>query len=86
MAFAHLTYRESLRDIEACPGTQPWQICADLAQRLIGIARPLYAKEPTGIDPKETVWAFDSTTIDLCLSAYPWAPFRSATRCCNPTA
>ncbi|MBN8507208.1 MAG: IS4 family transposase [Burkholderiales bacterium] len=102
MAFAQLTFRESLRDIEACLGTQgrrlyhmgfrslvarntlanadavrPLQIYADLAQHLIGIARPLYAKEPIGPDLKETVYAFDSTTIDLCLSVYPWAPLRS---------
>lgn len=102
MAFAQLTFRESLRDIEACLATQgnrlhhlgfrspvsrntlananavrPWQIYADLAQHLIGIARPLYATEPIGLDLKETVYAFDSTTIDLCLSVYPWAPFRS---------
>ncbi|MFZ5541484.1 MAG: IS4 family transposase [Pseudomonadota bacterium] len=102
MAFAQLTFRESLRDIEACLATQgprlyhmgfrapvarntlananavrPWQIYADLAQHLIGIARPLYAAEPIGLDLKETVYAFDSTTIDLCLSVYPWAPFRS---------
>jgi hypothetical protein len=103
MAFAQLTFRESLRDIEACLATQahrlyhlgfrspvarntlananavrPWQIYADLAQHLIGIARPLYASEPIGLDLKETVYAFDATTIDLCLSVYPWAPFRSA--------
>ncbi|MCB2021404.1 MAG: IS4 family transposase [Rhizobacter sp.] len=102
MAFAQLTFRESLRDIEACLTTQsqrlyhlgfrspvarntlananavrPWQIYADLAQHLIGIARPLYASEPIGLDLKETVYAFDATTIDLCLSVYPWAPFRS---------
>jgi hypothetical protein len=56
---------------------RPWQIYADLAQHLIGIARPLYANEPIGLDLKETVYAFDATTIDLCLSVYPWAPFRS---------
>jgi hypothetical protein len=103
MAFAQLTFRESLRDIEACLATQgrrlyhlgfrspvarntlananavrPWQIYADLARHLIGIARPLYASEPIGVDLKETVYAFDATTIDLCLSVYPWAPFRSA--------
>ena len=103
MAFAQLTFRESLRDIEACLATQahrlyhlgfrspvarntlananavrPWQIYADLAQHLIGIARPLYASEPIGVELKETVYAFDATTIDLCLSVYPWAPFRSA--------
>src|SRR4249919_3012869 len=102
MAFAQLTFRESLRDIEACLATQgrrqyhlgfrspvarntlananavrPWQIYADLAQHLIGIARPLYASESIGLDLKETVYAFDATTIDLCLSVYPWAPFRS---------
>jgi len=102
MAFAQLTFRESLRDIEACLATQgrrlyhlgfrspvarntlananavrPWQIYADLAQHLIGIARPLYASEPIGLDLKETVYAFDATTIDLCLAVYPWAPFRS---------
>jgi hypothetical protein len=102
MAFAQLTFRESLRDIEACLATQahrlyhlgfrspvarntlananavrPWQIYADLAQHLIGIARPLYANEPIGLDLKETVYAFDATTIDLCLSVYSWAPFRS---------
>jgi len=102
MAFAQLTFRESLRDIEACLATQgqrlyhlgfrspvarntlananavrPWQIYADLAQHLIGIARPLYANEPIGLDLNETVYAFDATTIDLCLSVYPWAPFRS---------
>ncbi len=102
MAFAQLTFRESLRDIEACLAAQgkrlyhlgfrapvarntlananavrPWRIYADLAQQLIGIARPLYAKEPIGLDLKQTVYAFDSTTIDLCLSVFPWAPFRS---------
>jgi hypothetical protein len=103
MAFAQLTFRESLRDIEACLATQgqrlyhlgfrspvarntlananavrPWQIYADLAQHLIGIARPLYASEPIGLDLKEAIYAFDATTIDLCLSVYPWAPFRSS--------
>ena len=102
MAFAQLTFRESLRDIEACLATQgkrlhhlgfrspvarntlananatrPWQIYAELAQHLIGIARPLYANEPIGVELNETVYAFDATTIDLCLSVYPWAPFRS---------
>jgi hypothetical protein len=102
MAFAQLTFRESLRDIEACLATQskrlhhlgfrspvarntlananatrPWQIYADLAQHLIGIARPLYANEPIGVELNETVYAFDATTIDLCLSVYPWAPFVS---------
>jgi len=103
MAFAQLTYRESLRDIEVnlraqstrlyhmgfrcatisrntlanANATRPWQIYADLAQHLIGIARPLYAHEPLGIELDATVYAFDATTIDLCLSVYPWAPFRS---------
>jgi hypothetical protein len=102
MAFAQLTFRESLRDIEACLATKcrrvyhmgfrspvarntlvnanavrPWKIYADLAQHLVGIARPLYAKEGIGLDLRETVYAFDSTTINLCLSVYPWAPFRS---------
>jgi Transposase DDE domain/Domain of unknown function (DUF4372) len=104
MAFAQLTYRESLRDIEInlraqakrlyhmgfrcatisrntlanANANRPWQIYADLAQHLIGIARPLYANEPLGVDLDATVYAFDATTIDLCLSVYPWAPFRRA--------
>ena len=103
MAFAQLTYRESLRDIEVnlraqakrlyhmgfrcqtisrntlanANATRPWQIYADFAQHLIAIARPLYAKEPLGIDLDAAVYAFDATTIDLCLSLYPWAPFRT---------
>jgi hypothetical protein len=102
MAFAQLTYRESLRDIEACLCAQPaklyhlgirgkvsrstlsdanevrdWQIYFEFAQALIGIARRLYAKEPLGVDLNETVYALDSTTIDLCLSLFPWAEFRS---------
>jgi hypothetical protein len=102
MAFAQLTWRESLRDIEVnlraqakrlyhmgfrcatisrntlanANATRSWQIYADLAQHLIGIARPLYAHEPLGIELDATVYAFDATTIDLCLSLYPWAPFR----------
>jgi hypothetical protein len=104
MAFAQLTYRESLRDIEVnlraqakrlyhmgfrcttlsrntlanANATRPWQIYADYAQHLIGIARPLYIDEPLGIDLDATGYAFDATTIDLCLSMYPWAPFRRA--------
>jgi Domain of unknown function (DUF4372)/Transposase DDE domain len=58
--------------------TRPWQIYADFAQHLIGIARPLYAQDPLAIDLDATVYAFDATTIDLCLSVYPWAPFRKA--------
>jgi Domain of unknown function (DUF4372)/Transposase DDE domain len=102
MAFAQLTYRESLRDIEAClraqasklyhmglraniarntlanaNATRDWRIYCDFAQRLIGIARRLYAEEPLGIELQDTVYALDSTTIDLCLSMFPWAPFRS---------
>jgi hypothetical protein len=103
MAFAQLTYRESLRDIQACLRAQAnklyhmgikarvsrstladanevrdWRIHAEFAQSLIGIARPLYAAEPFGVDLKETVYALDASTIDLCLSVFPWAPFRSA--------
>jgi hypothetical protein len=102
MAFAQLTFRESLRDIEACLRAQiaklyhlgirgrvsrstladanevrDWRIYAEFAQRLIGIARRLYVDEPFGVDLKETVYALDSTTIDLCLSVFAWAPFRS---------
>jgi IS4 transposase len=103
LAFAQLTYRESLRDIEACLRAQrdklyhmgirsrvsrstladanevrDWRIYADFAQRLIGMARKLYSDEPFGVDLKETVYALDTTTIDLCLSVFPWAPFRRA--------
>jgi Domain of unknown function (DUF4372)/Transposase DDE domain len=102
MAFAQLTYRESLRDIEACLRTQStklyhlgfrsviarntlananatrdWRIYCDFAQSLIGIARRLYADEAFGVDLKDTVYALDASTIDLCLSIFPWAPFRS---------
>ena len=102
LAFAQLTYRESLQDIEACLRSQSaklyhmsfrstvsrntlananavrdWRIYADFAQSLIGIARPLYVDEPFGVDLSETVYALDATTIDLCLSVFPWAPFRS---------
>src|SRR5216684_234938 len=55
-----------------------WRIYADFAQSLIGIARPLYAQESFGVDLQDTVYALDATTIDLCLSVFPWAPFRSA--------
>lgn len=103
MAFAQLTFRESLRDIETCLRAQQsklyhlgirstvarntlananavrdWRIYADFAQSLIGIARPLYADDSFGVDLKDTVYALDTTTIDLCLSVFPWAPFRSA--------
>lgn len=102
MAFAQLTYRESLRDIEACLRAQQsklyhmginsrvsrstladanesrdWRIYADFAQSLIAIARRLYAEEPFGVDLKDTVYALDASTVDLCLSVFPWAPFRS---------
>ena len=102
LAFAQLTWRESLRDIEACLRAQSsklyhlgfrsaiarntlananavrdWRIYADFAQQLIGIARQLYADDPLALDLDETVYALDSTTIDLCLSVFPWAPFRS---------
>ena len=102
MAFAQLTARESLRDIEACLRAQrsklyhlgirsavarntlananavrDWRIFADFAQSLIGIARPLYVDEPLGVDLKDTVYALDATTIDLCLSVFPWAHFQS---------
>ena len=102
MAFAQLTFRESLRDIEACLRAQrsklyhrglrsvvarntlanakavrDWRIDADVAQSLIHLARPLYAEDPFGVDLKESVYALETTTIDLCLSVFPWAPFRS---------
>ena len=101
MAFAQLSYRESLRDIHAClRGNQQklyhmgfrgkvsrntlahanqvrdWKIYADFAQILIAQARSLYAKESFGVELKQTVYAFDATTIDLCLSLFPWAQFR----------
>ena len=101
MAFAQLTYRESLRDIETClRAMQPklyhagirgkvsrstlakanenrdWRIYADFAQVLIRIARTLYAHDDFGLELKQTAYAFDSTTIDLCLSLFPWANFR----------
>jgi len=102
LAFAQLTYRESLRDIEAClrsvdsklyhmgirgkvsrstladaNETHDWRIFSDFAQVLINIARPMYASEPLGFDLDNTVYALDSTTIDLCLSVFPWARFRA---------
>ena len=101
MAFAQLTYRESLRDIEACLSAQTsklyhmgigetvarstlaranelrdWRIYADFAQRLIAQARRLYAADSLGMELSNTVYALDSTTIDLCLSMFPWALFR----------
>nr|CRH05449.1 transposase [Candidatus Magnetococcus massalia] len=101
MIFAQLTYRESLRDIEACLRAQQsklyhmgirgrvsrstladanenrdWRIYADFAQSLIHTARQLYQNDDFGIDLQQTVYALDSTTIDLCLSVFPWAKFR----------
>lgn len=101
MAFAQLTYRESLRDIEAClravrpklyhmgirsmvsrstmadaNENRDWRIYADFAQVLIAMAKPLYAHEDFGIDLESTVYALDASTIDLCLSLFPWARFR----------
>ena len=102
MAFAQLTYRESLRDIEVCLSAQAaklyhmgfrqeikrstladaneardWRIHAEFAQRLIEQARKLYVGESFGIDLENTTYALDSTTIDLCLALFPWAPFRT---------
>ncbi len=101
LAFAQLTYRESLRDIEAClrahavkryhmgirggiarntlanaNAQRDWRIYAEFAQHLIAIARKLYAQEPLGVELNQTVYALDATTIDLCLTLFPWAPFR----------
>jgi hypothetical protein len=101
MAFAQLTYRESLRDIEIClrsvggklyhmgfrtsvarstladaNESRDWRIFADFAQTLIATARDLYAREPMGVDLDQSLYALDSTTIDLCLSLFPWAKFR----------
>ena len=101
MAFAQLTYRESLRDIASCLGAmqnklyhmgirgrvsrstladanerRDWRIYADFAQVLIHVARELYAGEEFGVELDQTVYALDSTTIDLCLSLFPWARFR----------
>jgi uncharacterized protein DUF4372 len=98
LAFAQLTFRESLRDIEACLRSvgsklyhmgfrgniarsnladaneaRDWRIFADFAHVLIHIARPMYASEALGTDLDNTVYALDSTTIDLCLSVFPWA-------------
>lgn len=100
LAFAQLTWREGLRDIEACLGgmqtrlyhmgfrsevkrntlananeQRDWRIYADVAQVLIGQARQLYAHEVMEVNLEETVYALDSTTIDLCLSLFPWAPY-----------
>ena len=102
LAFAQLTHRESLRDIEVCLRAhreklyhmgirggmarntlananrkRDWRIHADFAQALIRIARPLYAGEDLGLELDNTVYALDSSTVDLCLSVFPWALFRS---------
>jgi hypothetical protein len=101
MAFAQLTYRESLRDIETClralqpklyhtglrgriarstladaNETRDWRIAADFAQTLIHRARQLYRDEPFAVELAQTAYAFDATTIDLCLALFPWARFR----------
>ncbi len=103
MAFAQLTFRESLRDIEECLGVIPgklyhmgfrgrvsrstladanenrdWRIYANFAQTLIHEARCLYADDSLGLELEQTVYALDSTTIDLCLNLFPWARFRRA--------
>ena len=108
MAFAQLTYRESLRALEACLRAQKdklyhmgirggvskstladaneardWRIYADFAQSLIRIARPLYADEELGLDLDNTVYALDASTIDLCLSVFPWALFRATKSAVN---
>lgn len=102
MAFAQITYRQSLADLETCLRSRPdrlyhmgfrstvahstladanqtrdWRIYADLAQGLISRARALYLEEPLGIELDQTIYALDSTTIDLCLTLFPWARFRS---------
>ena len=101
MAFAQLTYRDSLRDIEAClralggklyhlgfrsrvaratladaNEAHDWRIFADFAQVLIRIARPLHAHDPMSVELDQSLYALDSTTIDLCLKLFPWAKFR----------
>src|SRR5712692_10370162 len=110
MAFAQLTYRESLRDIETCLGavggklyhmgfrtsvarstladaneSRDWRIYADFAQTLIATARQLYAGDTLGVDLDQSLYALDSTIIDLCLALFPWARFRwrrsRCTRC-----
>src|SRR3954447_7062686 len=101
LAFAQLTFRDSLRDIETClrafrsklyhagfrghvsrstladaNRAHDWHIFADLAQVLISRARKLYADDPFGVELEQTAYALDSTTVDLCLSLFPWARFR----------
>ena len=102
MAFAQLTFRESLRDVEVCLRAQnkktyhmgirgtiskstladanesrSWQIYSDFAHALIKVARPLYVEEDLGFELDNTIYALDSSTIDLCMSVFPWALFRS---------
>src|ERR1017187_9038909 len=111
MAFAQLTYRESLRDIESClralqsklyhmgfrgkvsrstladaNESHDWRIFAEFAQVLIGIARPLPVHAPIGVDLDQSLYALDSTTIDLCLSLFPWAKFRQRIQLQNSEA
>ncbi len=74
MAFAQLTFRNTRANANA---VRDWRIHADFAQSLINIARKLYVNEPFGVDLANMVYALDATTIDLCLSVFPWAPFRS---------
>src|SRR5664280_1953087 len=69
--------QRSPQHLGQCECDAHWRVYADLAQSLIGIARRLYAGEPFGVDLKDTVYALDASTIDLCLSVFPWAPFRS---------
>lgn len=101
MAFAQLTYRESLRDIETCLHSmrgklyhmglratvarltladanedRDWRIFADFGQSLVNIVRPLHAGDPLGVELDHALYALDATTIDLCLSLFPWARFR----------
>jgi hypothetical protein len=103
MAFAQLTHRESLRDIEAslravsgklyhlgirgsvsrstlaeANAQRDWRVYADLAKELIAVARPLYINDPFGVELDNSVYAFDATTIDVCLSLCPWAPFQKS--------
>src|SRR6516162_3385710 len=109
MAFAQLTFRESLRDIEDCLGARSdqlyhlgfrnrvcrstladanevrdWRIYADLTALLIKKARRLYSGQQLDVDLQQSVYALDSTTIDLCLNLFPWARFRSTKVLCSP--
>src|SRR5882724_8410980 len=73
----HIKSRVSRSTLADANEVRDWRIYADLAQSLIGIARRLYAAEAFGVDLNDTVYALDASTIDLCLSVFPWAPFRS---------